>query len=306
MKFSRKEFIKTSALLGGGILIQGNKLLSSLTLDDSRFKTIRKNYGVFTQQGGTIGYYINDDALVVIDSQFPDSAKNLMDGLREKTSRKIDILFNTHHHGDHTSGNSYLKPFCGKIVAQENVPVLQRTRNMKPGEEDKIVTADTTFKEEYKADLSSEKITAFHIVPAHTGGDSVIHFENANIAHLGDLVFNRVFPWFNLADQGSFKSWVTYLEKIHERFDNDTVFICGHAQGVELGQTTIRKPDILVMRDYISAILDYTQKKVDAGKSEDETADVSEIPGVKGFKANWENAMQRNIREAYKELKGKK
>lgn len=304
MKFSRKEFIKTSALLGGGLLFSGNKLLALVSEDDNRFKEIRKHFGVFTQQGGTIGYYMNDDALVVIDTQFPDSAKNLMNGLRKKTDRKIDILFNTHHHGDHTSGNPYLKPFSKKIVAHENVPVLQRKRNMKPGEEDKIVTADVTFKDRFSEDIGSEKVTAFHLMPAHTGGDSVIHFENANIAHLGDLVFNKVYPWFNLQDEGSFKSWVTYLEKLHNRFDNDTVFIFGHGQGSELGQVTGKKSDILVMRDYITAILDYTQKQIDAGKSEDETAKTDSVPGVSGYKANWENAMQINIREAYKELKG--
>ena len=49
-----------------------------------------------------------------------------MSEIREKTERKIDILFNTHHHGDHTSGNYYLKDYADKIVAQENCPALQK------------------------------------------------------------------------------------------------------------------------------------------------------------------------------------
>ena len=42
---------------------------------------------------------------VVIDSQFPDTSQMFLDGLKTRTPRRIDILLNTHHHGDHTGGN---------------------------------------------------------------------------------------------------------------------------------------------------------------------------------------------------------
>ncbi|MBN1302175.1 MAG: MBL fold metallo-hydrolase [Melioribacteraceae bacterium] len=305
MRISRKQFIKTSALIGGGLLLQSNKLLSAVSSGDERFKTIRNNFGVFTEKGGTIGYYIDDNALVVIDTQFPDTAQHLMEGIRKQTSRSIDILFNTHHHGDHTSGNPYLKQFAKDIVAHENVPALQRKRNMKPGEEDKIVVANVTFKDSFTADAGKEKIKAFHLQPAHTGGDSVIHFENANIAHLGDLVFNRVFPWFSLDDEGSFVSWVEYLKKLESGFDNDTLFIFGHGQGMDLAHVTGKKADIAVMREYLETILTFTEKQIKAGKSEEEVASIKEIPQVKDRKANWDNALGINLREAYKELKRK-
>lgn len=302
MKFTRKQFIKTSALISGGILLQSNKLLSTLSMEDNRFKLLRNNIGVFTEKGGSIGYYIHDDALVVIDTQFPDSAKLLMDGIRAKTDRKIDLLFNTHHHGDHTSGNSYLKPFSKDIVAHENCPIIQRKRNAKPGEEDKLVYANKTFTDSFTQDLGAEKITAFHITAAHTGGDAVVHFENANVAHLGDLVFNRVFPWFSLQDEGTFNGWVSYLEKLEKKFDNETLFIFGHGQGMAKEQVTGKLNDVTFMKNYLLTLLDYTQKQIAAGKSEDETAAVTEIAGVKERKALWDNALGKNIREAFKEL----
>jgi glyoxylase-like metal-dependent hydrolase (beta-lactamase superfamily II) len=302
MKFTRKQFIKTSALIGGGILFQGNKLLTTLSTDDKRFKTLRNNIGVFTEQGGSIGYYIHDDALVVIDTQFPDSAKLLMEGIRAKTDRKIDLLFNTHHHGDHTSGNPYLKPFTKDIVAHENCPKIQRKRNAKPGEEDQLVYANLTFTDNYKTDLGDEKINAFHLQPAHTGADSVVHFENANIAHLGDLVFNRVYPWFSLQDEGTFKGWISYLEKLEKKFDSETLFIFGHGQGMDKNQVTGNLSDLTFMKDYLTTLVEYTHKQINAGKSEDETASVSAIAGVTDRKGLWDDALGKNIREAYKEL----
>jgi len=302
MKLTRKSFLKTSAIISGGALLSGNKLLASLMREDKRLQIIRGNYGVYTEKGGSIGWYIDDNALIVVDTQFPDSAKNFLDLIREKTKRKIDIVFNTHHHGDHTSGNVFLSGHTEKIVAQENCPVLQKKRNAEPGKEDELVYANTTFKDNLSFDLGNEVLNAFHIKPAHTGADSIIHFEKANIAHIGDLVFHNVFPYVKLEDEAHLSGWIDYLNKAHEKFDDDTIFIFGHGQGNELEKVTGRKKDLLVMRDYLSALLDFTQKEIDQGKSEDEAAAAKSIPGVSSRKELWEGAMAMNIREAYKEL----
>ncbi len=302
MKISRKTFLKSTAILSGGMFFQGSKLLTSLVDDDNRFQTIKGNYGVFTQSGGTIGWFISDDALIVIDTQFPENAKNLMNGIRKKTSRDIDILFNTHHHADHTSGNPYLKPFSKTIVAHENCPILQRKRLAKPGEEDKLVYADTTFSKDYSVQIGKEKLTAFHYGPAHTGGDSVIHFENSNIVHIGDLVFHKVFPFINLLDDASFSGWIKYLEYVADKFDNDTTFIFGHGKSMDISEVTGKKKDLYVMRDYFSALVDFVQKQIADGKTEDEVAKMSSIPGVKDRKELWKGAMEMNLRQAYKEF----
>ncbi|MBI1938008.1 MAG: MBL fold metallo-hydrolase [Ignavibacteriales bacterium] len=84
------------------------------------FKLIHEKLGIFTDRGGTIAWFVDKNAAAVIDSQFPESAKNFIDGLKQKTDRKIDRLFNTHHHQNHTSGNIFLKNYTDKIVAHEN------------------------------------------------------------------------------------------------------------------------------------------------------------------------------------------
>ena len=130
----------------------------------------------------------------------------------------------------------------------------------------------------------------------------MIHFEKANIAHVGDLVFNNVFPYVNLEDEAHFAGWIDYLNSIHDRFDDDTIFIFGHGQSNDIGKVTGKKKDLLVMRDYLTALLEFTQKQIGNGKSEDEAAAVDSIPGVTGRTQLWDGAMAMNIREAYKEL----
>lgn len=300
MKLSRKSFLKTSAVITGGMMLGGNKLLASLAAADNRLQVIRGGYGVYTNRGGSIGWYIDDNALVVVDTQSPETAKHFLKLVRKKTDRKIDIVFNTHHHGDHTAGNVFFREHTESIVAHENCPVLQKKRNAEGT--DKIEYADTTFSDEFNADLGGETINAFHLIPAHTGADSIIHFENANIAHMGDLVFHNVFPYVNLEDEAHLSGWMDYLQKAHDKFDDETIFIFGHGQGNELGKVTGSRKDLLVMKDYLSALLDFTQKEINKGKSEAETTAAESIPGVTNRKELWDGAMAMNIGEAYKEL----
>jgi hypothetical protein len=63
------------------------------------FTPIRRNVGFYMGRGGTIGYLIDKGAVVVVDSQFPDSAKVCLDGLQERSKNHgVDLLINTHHH----------------------------------------------------------------------------------------------------------------------------------------------------------------------------------------------------------------
>ena len=275
--------------------------VSNLFADDNKyFKTIRDKFGIYFERGGTIGWYLNDDALIVIDAEFPDTAENFMNGMKEKTQRKIDILFNTHHHRDHTSGNYYLTNFANKIFAQENCPVLQK-KAYGDGDTAKMqVYADTTFKDEQMLDIGKEKIKARYIQPAHTGGDAMYHFQNANIAHIGDLVFNRTYPYIDTKGGGSLKSWHGYLEKIPNYFDKDTLFIFGHAPDPEF--LTGKMDDIISMKNYFASLLEYVDKSIKEGKSKEEIANSNMVPNISDRKEVWNGAIKMSLNAAYDEL----
>jgi hypothetical protein len=48
-----------------------------------KFEAIRRNVGYFTMRGGTIGWLIGPDALVIVDTQFADTAKTCLEGVQE-------------------------------------------------------------------------------------------------------------------------------------------------------------------------------------------------------------------------------
>src|SRR5262245_31810903 len=97
------------------------------------FTPIRRNVGFFTGRGRTIGYLINSSAVVVIDSQYPDSAKACLDGVNERSkNHPVDLLINTHHHGDHTGGNIVFKGVAKHVVAHARAVELQKEVAARP------------------------------------------------------------------------------------------------------------------------------------------------------------------------------
>lgn len=232
------------------------------------FTPIRRNIGIFQGRGGTIGWLADSNAIVAIDSQFPGSANDFINGIRSFSDQPIDTLINTHHHGDHTAGNIAFRDLVKQIVAHENVPALQKSAAEAQNNEDEQVYPDLTYSSEWALDTGDEIIRLNYYENAHTGGDSVVTFEKANVVHMGDLIFNRWYPFIDRNGGASVQNWINVLETVVDNTSSDTRFIFGHGNS-EFGVTGDQS-DILVMRDFLSRLIEEVESGVNAGKSKAE------------------------------------
>lgn len=277
MSVSRRQFIVLSSIAMGSVPFA--RLRAWQSAPAVRFETIRRNVGYFTGKGGTIGWLMNPEAVVVVDTQFADTAKLCLDGLEQKSSRGVDLLFNTHHHADHTSGNGVFKARAKKIVAHVRVPELQKGA-AQAGQPAPVV-ADATFDTVWEESAGDERVSARHYGPAHTGGDAVIHFERANVAHMGDLLFHEMHPFVDRAGGASMQNWITALETVAKQLPADTVFIAGHAKpGLPL---THDRKALQRQRDYFDAVLAHVRKGVAAGQSKAEITKLDVLAGFDGY-----------------------
>ena len=126
MAWTRRDFVKASALAIPAAAVPSTARAQQAGAPGTPaaapaappvFTPLRRNVGIFHQRGGTIGWLLNSDGLLVVDSQFADTAPNLLSGLKERSQRQIDVLINSHHHPDHTGGNGVLRPAAKQIVA---------------------------------------------------------------------------------------------------------------------------------------------------------------------------------------------
>jgi glyoxylase-like metal-dependent hydrolase (beta-lactamase superfamily II) len=268
------------------------------------FRLLRRDVGIFTGRGGTIGWLANKDALVAVDTQFADTAALFLAGLPGRGDRKLDVVINTHHHGDHTGGNAIMKPAAQSIVAHANVPKLQFNAAEKSGTLTKQIYADTTFPTVWRRELGGEIVTAQYHGAAHTSGDVIVTFEKANVVHMGDLLFNRIYPVVDRPSGASFRHWITVLEEAAKTYPADAIYVFGH--GSAKYGVTGQRGDLLVFRDYIAALLAHVEKQIAAGESKTKIAALENLPGFPDFHLPLPNRLSGNLGAAYDELTEKK
>lgn len=315
---NRREFLVRSSLLASAGLVARSSLLAQPAAPAAapapltEFRPLRRGVGLFTGRGGTIGWLTQPDALVVVDTQFPDTAALCLAGLPGRGDRLVDVVLNTHHHSDHTGGNGIFKPAARTIVAQANVPGLmfaaaeRAAKVEKPGagptgpDVSKQTFPDATFSDVWRRDFGDEIVTAQYFGPAHTNGDAVITFEKANVVHVGDLCFNRLYPVIDRSGGASIKGWIARLEEIVRTYPADAIYICGH--GSRQFGVTAQRDELLVLRDYFTALLDYAGKGLAAGKSKAEIATLENMPGFPDFHTPRPNRLSQNLGVACDEL----
>jgi glyoxylase-like metal-dependent hydrolase (beta-lactamase superfamily II) len=95
--------------------LNNNALAKLLMQPAYKFTPLRNDVGIFTEQGGTVAWLSNTSGIVVVDTQFVDQATHLITELKKISSKPINFLINTHHHGDHTGGNLAFKGLAEKI-----------------------------------------------------------------------------------------------------------------------------------------------------------------------------------------------
>lgn len=293
----RRSFIRNTGLAAGLMALSSKELFAAFLQQPAfKMKMLRGGIGVFTERGGTIGFYQSKDGYAVIDSEFPDPAKHLIDELKKMKEMPFKFLINTHHHGDHTGGNISFKDIAEHVAGHENCLINYKRVAEQSKTVDKQLFQDITFGDSWKQKIGKERIRTYYFGPAHTNGDAIIHFEQANIAHMGDLMFNQLAPFIDRSAGANIKNWIQVLQKAQKTFDNDTLFIYGHAGDPE--KVTGSKEDLAAFEDYLGKLLDFVAGEIKAGKSKEEIIKVKEIPGV-----SWKNSgAERSFTAAYEEL----
>ncbi|MGH9337554.1 MAG: MBL fold metallo-hydrolase, partial [Vicinamibacteria bacterium] len=175
----------------------------------------------------------------------------------------------THWHGDHTGGNENIGKAGAVIVAHENVrrrmsseqvsAFFNRTTPASP----KAALPVMTFATDVSLHVNGDELHAFHVDPAHTDGDSIIHWKNANVFHMGDLFFSGGFPFIDLDSGGSVDGVIAAADKVLSLANDASKIIPGH------GPLSTKK-DLTTYRDMLKTIRSRVQSQVTAGKSLDE------------------------------------
>ena len=210
-----------------------------LDFDAVEIKAIPVNGPIhmLTGAGGNIAVSVGDDGVLIVDDQFLPLAERIQAAIDALGGGRPKFVLNTHYHGDHVGGNPHFGQ-AGAIIAHDNVRVRLLGNQDLPAAALPIIT----FRESLSVHFNGDEIRVLHLPAGHTDGDSVVWFRNANVVHLGDLLFNGSFPFIDLAAGGTVAGSIANLEAVLEWAAPDIRVIPGHGplDGLDAVRATLR------------------------------------------------------------------
>jgi cyclase len=179
-------------------------------------------------QGGNVGLLVGDDGVLLIDDQFAPLSEKLLAAIRELSDKPIRMLVNTHVHGDHTGGNENFGKLGIDIVAHDNVRVrlARGVNNAAPAPAAALPVV--TFGDSMTLHLNGETIRIGKLPPAHTDGDSYIHFVNADVIHTGDVFRTVGYPGVDGNNGGTVQGTIEALQALVDLAGPSTKILPGH------------------------------------------------------------------------------
>ncbi len=217
-------------------------------------------------RGGNLGVSTGSDGVFVIDDQFAQFAPAIIEEIGSLSEGPIRFVANTHYHGDHTGGNEAMRETGASIVAHDNVRVRMSTK-----QENKLWGRTTeptapgawptiTFSETMTFHFNDQTIDVVHVPKAHTDGDSIIYFRQADVLHMGDNFFNGMFPYIDVDGGGNVSGMIAALNKGLELGGPNTKIIPGHGPLSTPG-------DMKAARDRLADIQSRVKQGIDSGQS---------------------------------------
>jgi glyoxylase-like metal-dependent hydrolase (beta-lactamase superfamily II) len=286
--------------------------------------------------GGNAGFIVGDGGVLMVDTfTTPAGVEELIGEIEKLTKQPVKYAINTHYHLDHTGGNQVLAARGVPILAHDNVMIWQTTKNKRflPAPEDlakrradveKQLSAIPEDQKDKRALLERQlrRLDALKTVtltnptvtfstgtvhlylgqreivlftlPGHTGGDVLAYVPDANVVFTGDLGWSKTLP--NLVD-ATVNDWITSLDKLLAQYPT-AKFIPGHG---EVATAT----EIKDFRDYLDDLRNRVKQAIADGLTVEQAKQQLTLP-EKYKPYAFQNFVQPNVEDMYKELKGTK
>lgn len=236
-------------------------------------------------RGGNIVLTTGEDGVVMVDDQFAPLTDRILDAVGELSDGEIRFVINTHVHPDHTGGNENLGRMGVLILARDEVRV--RLAEQSPADALPVLT----YSDAITIHLNGDEVHVAPLPPAHTDGDSYIHFLGQDVIAVGDVFRTTEFPRIDRGNGGTLDGTIEALAVLAGIGGPDTRYVPGH------GVVSSRE-DIVTFRDMVVDIARRAGAMVADGATLEEVlaADLAAA-----YVADWGDP-ERFLTEVYSEL----
>lgn len=276
--------------------------------------------------GGNSLVVAGETGSLLVDTKFPVFAGQLARDAVALTGKPVARVVNTHHHGDHVSGNlvfgdvpiaahrnavprverSYDRLLAGvtggKQMAQQ-IPDAERGP-IEADLEGLLEDLDEIGPDAWTPDTAiGDGVTGFDLggrwvemhamgFRAHTDNDVLVVLPKENVIHTGDLVFHGLFPFMDPDGGGSAHGWMDALRGVLDRCDAETIVVPGHGSVTDLN-------GVRAQLTYFEELFEAIGAEIDKGTPIEEVKAMS-WPFMDGL--GFESIRERGNEYVYREI----
>jgi glyoxylase-like metal-dependent hydrolase (beta-lactamase superfamily II) len=221
---------------------------------------VADNFYTLEGRGGTVGALVGPDGIFLVDSQFAPLTDKIVAALKQISGAPIRFLVNTHLHGDHTGGNENFGKLGVVILARPELRARLIQPTSVPGRGAAVPAPPAawpivTYAGLTTVHMNGEEIRLIPVPAAHTDGDTMIRFPNADILMLGDFFRTVGYPNIDRNNGGTLAGLLDGLQAAIALSTATTKVIPGHGPITDRAGVTAHREMIIALRDRVAALV---------------------------------------------------
>jgi glyoxylase-like metal-dependent hydrolase (beta-lactamase superfamily II) len=225
-----------------------------------KVERIAPGVAVLLGAGGNIGLSYGADGNIVVDDQYAPMSEKILAAIATVDPDPVRFVVNTHWHGDHTGGNEAMGKRGAVIVAHSNVRERMSSEQFIAALDDRVPASPpaalpvVTFEDGVALHLNGDTLHVVHVANAHTDGDSLVHWQKANVLHMGDTFFHKFsLPFIDLSSGGSIDGLIAAVDKGLAASNATTRIIPGHGPVASRAELAAYKAMLVDVRAKVAA-----------------------------------------------------